>query len=264
MDCFQVHAALREGRTDDPSVASHAAVCPLCAELVASDAELGRTLAASEAGGEASAAVLSRVAGDRHPSRMPSAARGVLTATLLVLPAFAVWAGAPRPDLHAYPLARMLLTLGLLAGSAVVVSAVVLRPVHRAAPGARSLRIAFALFVPVWLGALPQVITGHPASTPDIDLWAASWGCFLSGSVFSVGALLAVAITERRRRAPLWWHAAAVAFAAFAGALALQLTCPVTAPAHLVLGHGVIGLVWAAWFVGGIASIRAVSGRPVS
>jgi hypothetical protein len=119
--------------------------------------------------------------------------------------------------------------------------------------------VTLALAIPLLLAALPEVATGHPASTPAIALWPAARGCFVVGSVFAAGAFLVFAFTERRGRVPLGWIAAAAALAAVAGALALQITCPVTDPAHLALGHGVIGIVWGGVLVALVAASRVLS-----
>jgi len=265
MECSDVHAAVREGRTDDEPVRTHAERCDACAALLAAEGIVGRALADAERGSASTDAILDRVRTDRSirgtMALMSTAARRWIAALALTLPALAFAAYAPRADLGVYPTLRMIGVLGLLAAAALVLSPVVLRPLHLGAPHLRRLRIVLALAIPVLLGALPQVATGHPASTPAVAVLPAALGCFVVGSTIAAGVFLVLALTERRGRAPLGWIAAAMALAAVAGALALQITCPVTAPSHLVLGHGLVGAVWAAVLIALLAAWRALPGE---
>lgn len=262
MECSDVHAAVRAGRTDDEPLRTHAARCEACAALLAGEGVVGRALADAERGAVRTDVILDRVRADRTLrgtiARTSTAARRWIAALALTVPGIAMALDAPRADLDAYPAARMAIVLGLLTAGALIASPVVLRPLHVGAARLGPLRVTLALAIPVFVGALPQVATGHPASTPEVDLLQASYGCFVVGSTMAAGALLVLALTERRGRAPLHWITAATALAAVAGALALQITCPVVDPAHLVLGHGLIGIVWAAVLVAVLAASRTL------
>jgi len=265
MECSDVHAAVRAGRTNDDLVRTHAERCGACAELLASEGIVGRALADAERGSVRTDVILDRVRTDRSlrgtVARTSSATRRWIAALALTLPALAFALYAPRPDLEAYPTLRMMLVVGLLASAALVLSPVVLRPLHRGAPHLRALRIALSLAIPILLGALPQVATGHPASTPDVAVLPAAVRCFAIGSTIAGGVLLVLALTERRGRAPLGWIVAATALAAVAGALALQITCPVIYASHLVLGHGLVGVVWALVLASLVVAWRSLTGE---
>lgn len=265
MECSDVHAAVRAGRTDDELVRSHAQRCKACAALLAGEGIVGRALADAERGSVGTDVILDRVRTDRSVrgtmARTSTAARRWVAGLTLVLPALAFALYAPRADLDAYPSPRMIGVLALLAAGALVLSPVVLRPLHLGAPHFRPLRISLALAIPILLGLLPQVATGHPASTPAIPVLTAALGCFVVGSTIAGGVFLVLALTERRGTAPYGWIAAAAALAAVAGALALQITCPVTHPSHLVLGHGLIGAVWALALVAVVVAWRSFTGE---
>jgi hypothetical protein len=264
MECSDVHAAIRAGRTNDEVVQAHAGRCEACAELLAAEGLVARALTDAERGSSRADAILDRVRTDRSLrgalARMSTSARRWLVACALVFPALGVVWYAPRGDLAAYPSLRMFGVLGLLGAAALALSPVVLRPLHRGAPHLRAARLVLALTIPLLVGAFPQAATGHPASVPDVALLPAALGCFVVGTAIAACVFVVLALTERRGRAPIGWVAAATALAAIAGALALQITCPVTAPSHLVVGHGLVGAVWASALVTLVVAWRSLSG----
>lgn len=183
-------------------------------------------------------------------SRSTPIRRAIACAGLALL-ALAAALGWLRPDFGVYPLTRMALTLlvsvALIAGQLWLV----LRPLQRPAlprwvsPALTLVALAGLLA----LYALPAAHLAHPASAQAPGL-----GALLTRALPCLGIGLALAGATY---ALLWaldrGGAGRALLAAVCGGvsanLILQLHCPVTAPAHLVLGHlGVVLL-----FAGGVA-----------
>ena len=172
-----------------------------------------------------------------------------LALSLLVMATMALWL---RPDFEVYPQGRMLAVLISIAGLIVVELVLVLWPLQLpAAP--RWLMIAAVVGAPIgllfWYGA-PPAHTDHPRSiapTAPLVMLAGAMRCVIVGSAVA-GAIYALVRSLDRGGADRTLLMAACA--GLAGNLMLQLHCPVTAPAHLVIGHlGVVVLCFgfAAW-----------------
>lgn len=256
--CVDVRDAIVAG-TVTPEIVAHGGSCPACAELLADDAVLGRFLVepADDAGAdEVAAQVLAKIHQERNPvPRLPSPVRMGLVWTAVFVPAVVMFGWRPRPDLAGYPVERMALVLGGLWLAGAVAGLVVLRPLHRPLVAARGLWVAVALTLPMVLGVLPRVENGIEAP------WvAATLHCFERGASLAAVVLAALWLSDRRSRPGAWWWAGASGLAAIAGGLMLQVACPVTDMGHLVVGHGAIGIVFAAVIAGGIGTRRAIAG----
>ena len=114
-----------------------------------------------------------------------------------------------------------------------------LTPIHRASPRYPLQRTALALAIPVAIG-LASAGDAHgagPSMGAEADL-----ACFVMGAVASLATVIAVVVTERRRRVTTGWLFGTAALAGTAGTAALEWTCPMPGLAHRAIGHGAIGL----------------------
>ena len=213
--------------------------------------------------GRLRAALTQELAAERGPRAFlrarPTGLR-VLIACSAVLGVAAVsgFAGL-RPDHGIYPPGRMAAIVLFIAGAVAVELAISLRPLQLPAlprwlPTAAMAVALAGLFV---LYALPAAHLSHPASlhasAPPM-LLARAVQCLAIGLGFGVPvhALLRALDRGGADRALI-----AAVCAGLAANLGLQLHCPITAPAHMLLGHlGVALLLLAA-----AASYRRI-GRP--
>jgi len=154
----------------------------------------------------------------------------------------------PRTDLATYPLGRMiaiLVALGLLTGMA---TWRLLRPLHLPPPSPTSNRLLLlaGLLTPVVVDLIPLHDHVGGAAGEGMSFVTACLKCFGFGGV--TGALvLVVAFMMRRARVDGVAVAALAGVAAgLTGNLTLQLHCPIIAPAHLLLGHAMLLLVFGA------------------
>jgi hypothetical protein len=158
---------------------------------------------------------------------------------LLVAGVALAWA---RPDLAVYPVFR------LGAGALVIVVilavqlALALRPLSRpplsawVAPAA----IAAALVALLALYGLPAAHLAHPASfqAPGWQaLIARALPCLAFGLVFALASYALLRLLDRGGTDPTRRALLAAAYGGLVANLLLMLHCPVTAPAHLMLGH---------------------------
>jgi hypothetical protein len=252
-DCNNVQLALRAGTLDEEQSA-HLDGCPDCAGMAAA----AKVLSAAEPPPaldleSALAAVEAEQAGERGlrawlRSRSSRGRRALLigVSAAIVLAQIAVL----RADLEVHPAGRMTLSLLAFAVLAVVALWTALRPLHQPAlrPGVAAGLVLAALAGPAALAALPAAHLAHPASTGGVgaELWPRAAACFGYGSALVVPLLL-LAWALGRGGAGL--RAVAFLVAAGAGAVAnalLQVHCPLTEPAHLLLGHATIGPALAA------------------
>lgn len=160
----------------------------------------------------------------------------------VVLAAYAWFA---RPDLGAYPVARMVAVV-LIAVSVLAASlALALRPTQRpAAPSWAAAAVAglglLGLLAVYLLPALPALDPSH-AQAPGLEAALhRAWPCLGIGLVVAAALYALWSLLDRggARRG-----LAAAAAAGLTANLALQLHCPITAPAHLILGHLGVALV---------------------
>jgi hypothetical protein len=140
-----------------------------------------------------------------------------------------------RPDIDAYPAGRMVAALSAMAALLGAGVWLVLRPLHRPPLPAWAGPVAIAAAV-IGLLALSLLPPPHPALQPDGmgALLSGARRCLVAGLLLGSGVFFALRALDRggARRAAL----RAVA-AGLCANLVLQLHCPNTAPAHIVLGH---------------------------
>ena len=254
VSCREIQTQLLQGALANAQVRAHLETCLPCAELAADQAELAHLL---DRGAEdlpplekMMAATQQKIAADvgiaariKHWST-PVRAGLMFSATAAIL-AF-VLAFRARPDLAAVPIpdvslrsAGLLLWVGIGLASA-------MRPSH--IPALRTsgfwAMLGAAVVGPVVVALLPEMHTGHEASL--VDNFALQTGlCFVWGTAVAF-AVVALWRTVERRSQPTARHfATAAATAAAAANIALLLHCPLTDPAHMVVGHGLIGAFWA-------------------
>ena len=157
----------------------------------------------------------------------------------------AVYAWFVRPDLAVYPTGRMTAVV-LIAVSALATSlALALRPTQRpaapswAAPSVAGLGLLGLLAVYL-MPALPVLDPSH-LQAPGVEaalhraLPCFGIGLVVAGALYALWTLLDRGGARR--------GLAAAAAAGLTANLALQLHCPITAPAHLLLGHLGVALV---------------------
>lgn len=252
MRCEEIRELLERGEDPrGPGVERHLAECAACAELLADDARLGRWLVAADPQPEG-----------RPPDLFAAVERSIqqdrgLRAWLRSRPTwwrYVVGAGAaalvvgsslakPRVDLALYPRARLLLELALLVALILFAGGRWLRPLHRpaASPAVSGVLVALAALAPALLALLPAAHTAHAMSVAGAgdDLLPRALACFAYGAVLGIPvALLGLGLGRAQRAGAA--ALLAVLAGALAGVAALQLHCPITHPAHLVLGHATI------------------------
>jgi hypothetical protein len=174
--------------------------------------------------------------------------RLVIALVALLVPAAFSLVASLRPDIAFYPPERMLAIAVFLVASLTAAVQLALRPLQRAAvsDGLSFGTIAVCVLGLLALYALPAAHEAHPASlqTPGLAaLLARAWPCLWIGLSIGAGVLLVLLALDRGgvRRA--------LALATAAGAcanLVLQVHCPNTARAHVMLAHfGVLAVLLA-------------------
>jgi hypothetical protein len=154
----------------------------------------------------------------------------------------------PRPDIDVYPALRMLLitsTLLVLLGVALREG---LRPLQRASIGAHGLLLVLALFIPIVLAALPAAHSAHALSVGGVgqSLIPRALACFVFGVALGLPLLVSMRAMDRLEHATVTRALWAAAATGLLGNLSLSLHCPLTHPAHLLLGHASVGIALAA------------------
>jgi hypothetical protein len=252
--CRAVQNKLVQGETANAVVRAHIEDCPPCSELAADQAELAQLFAlGSKDAPELQAmfaATQSRIAGDVGPiarirrwsttarvGLMLTAAAGLCTVVLLF---------RARADLAAIPLPGVgLRTCGLMAW-VVLGLASAMRPSHLRGLSNRQAwsLLAVAMLGPVWVALLPEMHTGHEASV--VQHFALQTAlCFAWGTAVAIPVIGLWRVVERRVHPTARHLATAAATAAATANIALLLHCPLTDPAHMAIGHGLIGPIWA-------------------
>jgi hypothetical protein len=251
--CEDVRDALLAGRALEPELLEHAEECAQCAELLENEAALGRSLATAGSDGALDAALwgeLERELGEEtgarawlrsRPTRLRTALAfgGVLVVAALGLRHLrANWDALSTPVLAAWLLAFV--------GAAALALRVAL-PVWDGQDAHKQRLLAAAFGLPLVYGCVGALSFGGApfVATP---FFRSALSCFLYGSLLSLPLVALVWLLDRGAgsRSRLFAGAAACGLAANA---ALLLHCPATDPAHLLAGHGTIGLCLAlvAW-----------------
>jgi hypothetical protein len=271
MDCGDVRRELL-GHPYGPNadvhaaMAAHAVACPACCSLLADGGTLARRLVRDGTALDIEAtlgAVEKTVAAERG---LRAALRNARTSVRLSLAAavagssvLAVLTLRPRADLGLYPKGRLLaavLILALLAGAALLRG---LRPSHlpSLATWRTALLLVAAVLAPIVLALLPPAHTLTPLSLGGggDDLVGRALACLGFGLAAALVPGVALWLIDRGT-GPSRWLAAAAA-AGLVGTLALELHCPLTGPAHLLLGHATVSLVAVAAVAGAVLRPRS-------
>jgi len=248
MDCVQLRKAILDGASlAAPAAQHHLMECPACQALAEGGGDLARFMHTADPPAATSPPSLDDVERalareDRFAARLkglPTPVRGLLAAVALLIPVV-MGPFRLRPDLALYPTMRFLAEMVALAALAGATAWLWLRPMYRPplpswlVPGL----VALALLLPWLLAALPPAHAYAQQPWPAV-LHQAS-GCFLMGSAIALPAIFVLAGVGRRRQGSIGFALLPALVAALASLIGLQLHCPITAPAHLLVGHAPI------------------------
>jgi hypothetical protein len=254
--CEDVRDALLAGRPPtDPELARHAEGCAHCASLLEDEAALGRSLATAGSDNPLDAALwgelereLAEEKGARawfrsRPTglRLALALAGVLFVTALGL-------RHARPDFAS--VSKSVLGAWLVAFIADALLAVrVALPMLEASGPRRRAALTAAFGLPLVYAFVAALSFGAPAAVAT-PFFTRALACFSYGTLLSTPLVGLVWLLDRGTgsRTRVLAGAATCGLAANA---ALLLHCPATDPAHLLAGHGAIGVALAliAWLV---------------
>ena len=256
MDCRDIRRLLDN---DEPvsgrEVEEHLETCEPCRELVESK-ELARTLDSIDSVIEPTdvqrmmESMAQRVEQERGATAwlksLSSPKRLGIALALIAVEVAVTFVLAPRADLGVYPVLRMVVAVGAMGALAMWAASVMTTPLHSRQLGSfwSWATISAAPVLVGVLSSIPVVDAAHPASLAgrgDAFVPAAA-ACFIFGVIIGVPVIVMGAVMERRSRWPLRQALTAAAAAGLAGNLALQLHCPITAPAHLLAGHASVCL----------------------
>jgi hypothetical protein len=242
VNCVDVREARLRGAELSPEATEHARACPVCS--AAADEDGGATSELEEL----FQGVQAKVANEKG---VMAWARSRSTTTRLLVAASSVAAlvalsavGIPRTRFAPIPVERFVVVFGALAVLAAILLRVGLRPAHAPAPPDRSILVAIAagLLLPIATALLPA--GAHPFDHyVQYTKTQAMVGCFVIGAFTGVLVVLVLRALDRHAHDSRPAGVLAAVTGGVAGNLALELHCPVTAPAHLLLGHATVGLM---------------------
>lgn len=169
---------------------------------------------------------------------LPRGHRIALVAAVLLLEVGAVLLFAPRADLGAYPTGVLTVAVAVLLALGFVAGWRLLRPLHLPASGRlmEGLLIGTGLSAAVALALVPVRHTGAPAGE-GLAFWLACLRCLAFGGALGLPVGWIAGGLRRSTVGGAAVAALAGLMAGLAGNLYLQLHCPITDPAHLLLGH---------------------------
>lgn len=243
IDCADVKEALARGLPLSPAAREHAARCPLCAvpspgpARAPSPDELFAAVEASVAEEHGLAARL------RALSTRQRLLVAVAWAVLLVA---ATATAMPRGRYGPVPVTRTVLVITVLATLLAITIRLGLRPVQAAPPRPRTLLASFlaGLLAPLVFALLPSsapVVTAGAGVGPATAMLV----CFALGVVPGVLVVLALRGLDRLGHGSTDTALLAAAAGGLVGNAGLELHCPITEPAHLLLGHATVGFALA-------------------
>jgi len=266
LECVEIRDRLLAGELPEGAAfEAHLEGCAACRELVSKDARLGRSLASAASSVETGPELLDQVEKSLSDERglrawlrsRPTSVRLALSVWLVLLILTVFVLTRRRVDFALYPELRRDLLFALF-GLGVFFAALraltgVLRPRRR-------LQVALALGalgVPVLAALLPRAHVAHSASLEGTiaDFAPRALGCFGMGALASAPLVVLLVYSNREDRITPLTAAFAAASAGFAANLVLHAHCAITDPAHLALGHALVGLVW--WLA--LSSTRVLS-----
>ena len=253
MECAEIRSLFVAGSIPaGASVDAHLSVCPHCRELFERDAQLGRRLAlavpAEVPPGDLFALVEKDVkaeVGLRARLRaLSTETRGATLMVVAMLPVLGHLLLDRRTDLAEYSASWFRGIAALFVLSFVVSVGFLLRgasaPV-RSPWRERGLALVL-LLVPAAAALLAPLGAGSPEA---VFVLGEPSSCFTWGAAFVVPLVFAYWLFERRDTIPARTLVAAGALAGLAANALLHMHCGSANPAHLLLGHASIGLVWA-------------------
>lgn len=209
-----------------------------CAPAARLDGEISAgDLAALRAGLDA------RIAADRgliaRLRARPTPERVALVVTVTALTVAATTLATPRGDLGALPLPPTLALMGVLGSVAAVATARLLRPLHRPPPRAASDRLLLALAALAPVAAALWSAQGHDgaAAGEGLTFLRRCAGCAAFGGALAVPVLVLATVLRRARVDGPAVAALAGVVAGIAATLVLHVHCPITAAAHVLVGH---------------------------
>ncbi len=260
MNCTDLEKMARvgelESRRQDVDVVEHLRGCDGCQALYGGDSPLGELLCdAPDLRFEGQFDELSRAVRAEDSTMtgrlraLPSTQRyGILIAFGLVLTllTFLIWR---RPDYDTYLAARMQLVVLTLMVVALLTVPESLRPLSvRPAPMSRLALLAAGLGVPLALAVLPEAPHLHEANHGREPVWLGSLPCLGIGLGVAAPVALLWSRLQRGGNTPRLWMLVAALGGLFGNAV-LQIHCPVTRSAHLVLGHASVGFTFAGFML---------------
>ncbi len=155
-----------------------------------------------------------------------------------------------RPDLDAYPVTRMLLSIGLLAALLLFSLGTSLRPLHEKAlpPWSVAATVVAIVLLSFGLAITPTHYAPDPAHLPEGPEWVHAVRCLYFGALVGLPVYVVGRLLDRTRDSSRALLAAGAA--GLTGQLVLLLHCPIGEPGHLVSGHASVValffvLVWA-------------------
>lgn len=259
MNCSQARDRIVSSSIDD-EVRAHVSECDACAELSATDGQLGRALgqyARPEADPEAFEKI-TQITSEQDADavwrlrHMPTNRRLAIALCASLVGAtvfFLVWR---RPDWSVYPVVQMIVVVVAMAiatGFGVVLSMPRAYRPERPFP-LRLALLGFLLAIPFVPALLPIAHEAHPASV-EPNLWVGIGKCLGLGTLAAFPALITIRLLQRDQKLELWPTIFAALAAALGANIALQVHCPVVDPAHIAIGHGAMAMLYAglAWLV---------------
>lgn len=192
---------------------------------------------------------------------LPDATRLLVSVLIIAVLGLAVGLLLRRTDFAAYPAPRMVASLLLLAGLAVVLVRLFFWPLHRREPSAFwvGAGVLLALGIPLLLSLVPEahgLVHEHPESFKGrgADFYGRAATCLLFGAVTALPLFAVLLLADRRDRPRFVRLALGAGVAGLAGNLTLLLHCPLVGRGHLVAGHATVGFAFlllvgaAAWW----------------
>lgn len=233
VDCLAVRDARSRGEALSPEAAAHAERCPICSARVD----------ALPAPGWDGDQVFSSLTAELDKERgllgrlraMKTSARGLAAAGA----AFSVWAGIalfrPRSRLAPLPVTRVVVVVTVLSVLLALTVRLALRPLHAPPVSRRSLGLALfaGLAVPFLFAAVSRDVTAYASSAA---------GCFALGGALGAAFMGLLFAFDRGALSAKSTGFLAAAAGGLAANAALELHCPSSDPAHLVLGHATVGV----------------------
>ncbi len=256
MNCTDLEQMARDGQLRDrrrePAVVAHLRDCEGCQALYSDESPLGELLC--EPSGfdfdsqHAEIEALLRAEDATWAGRLkalPSSRRHALLfifGLVLVTLTFVTWR---RADFALYSGTRMLLVISSLLVAAAFVVSEALRPLsERPSARGRFALLLTGLGLPVLFALLPQADYLHPANHGREPVWLGALPCLGIGCGVAMPVVWLWSRLDRGGEVgSRFWFLLAGLGGLFGNAV-LQVHCPVTRVAHLMLGHASVGLAF--------------------